>query len=287
LKERKGMKLLCNAKINLTLGITGVREDGYHIIDSVMQSVNIRDEITVNKSEKITVICSKNEFSGEKNIAFSAAKEFFNFAKINGGVEIVIKKGIPDAAGLGGGSADAAAVIIALNIIYDTKLNINELCEIGLKVGADVPFCIVGGTARVKGIGEILEPLEAVENLWFVIAKNGIKSSTGDMYKKYDSLNTPFIPDTEAIVSAISNKDNKRISENIGNSFEEITGLYGIDKILKDTAPLSVSLSGSGPSVFAVYDKKADAEEALSALKKEKIKAFIATPESKGVIVLQ
>jgi len=279
------MKLRCNAKINLSLGIMGKREDGYHLIDSVMQSVSVSDKLTVNKGEEISVLCSDGELCGEGNIAYKAAVNFFEYTGIKGGAEILINKGIPQAAGMGGGSADAAGVIVALNEIYSASLSEKELCDIGLKVGADVPFCIIGGTARVKGIGEETEILPSVSGGYFVIAKNGIKSSTGDMYKRFDNLENPYIPDTDGLIEAINKGNLTDIANKTGNSFECLTGLYEIDEILKNTNSLTVSLSGSGPSVFAVYADLKEAEKAFLLLKEKNIEAYIATPESKGVVI--
>ncbi|MBR4073068.1 MAG: 4-(cytidine 5'-diphospho)-2-C-methyl-D-erythritol kinase [Clostridia bacterium] len=279
------MKISCNAKINLSLGITAKRDDGYHLIDSVMQSVSIRDELTVNAADEITVICSKKEYSGEKNIAYTAAKEFFAATNISGGAKIYIEKGIPDTAGMGGGSADAAAVITALDKIYGTQLSLEELCKIGLKVGADVPFCFIGGTVRVRGIGDILEPLPHLTDLYFVITKNGTKISTKDMYKKFDAIEKPFIPNTDLLIKGITENDINTIAYNIGNSFEEITGLYGIDEILGDTSPLAVSLSGSGPTVFGVYSDEESADKAFSILKSKGIEVYKAKPQNKCIFL--
>ena len=153
------MKVKACAKINLTLDIVGKRCDGYHLIDSVFQSVSIFDELCVEKGDGITVKCSVGSIDNKDNIVCKAAEKFFENTKINGGAAIEIKKNIPLAAGLGGGSADAAAVIVALDRLYETKLSNEQICSIGLSVGADVPFCTVGGTARVGGIGEIVEKL--------------------------------------------------------------------------------------------------------------------------------
>lgn len=278
------MKLLCNAKINLTLNITGKREDGYHLLDSVMQSVNLADEITVIPSDKITVDCSNQLFSGEKNIAYTAAVRFFEYTKISGGAKIYINKNIPDAAGLGGGSADAAGVILALNKIYSANLSEEELLNIALKCGADVPFCIKGGTKRVSGIGEILEDAPPFSNCFIVIAKNGTKPSTAEMYKRFDEIDNPKFADNDAFLKSLECENTEEALRFAENSFEAVTGLYGIDEIISSTNPIKVSLSGSGPSVFAVYTDERNANSALALLNEKNITAIKTTPADKSVI---
>ena len=278
------MKLYCNAKINLTLAVKGKRADGYHLLDSVMQSVDIKDTLYINKAEKIKVCCSNPLFDGKENIAFKAAECFFKAANIKGGAEIIIEKGIPDAAGLGGGSADAAGVIVALNRLYETNFSNKKLCEIALLVGADVPFCIEGGTKRAGGIGEILEDCPPFCDCFIVVSKNGNKLSTKDMYNKLDALKKLPYDDTQKFINALESGDFKACVKYIGNSFSCVTGLYGIDTLLKPTNPLAVSLSGSGPSVFAVYENKADADTALNLLIKNNITAFKCRPTKNSIV---
>ncbi|MBP0959505.1 MAG: 4-(cytidine 5'-diphospho)-2-C-methyl-D-erythritol kinase, partial [Oscillospiraceae bacterium] len=154
-----------NAKINLGLDIVGIRDDGYHLLKTVMQSVSLYDIIALEKANDISVICSDETLPcGEQNLAFKAAKLFFEETKIVGGVKISIEKNIPSQAGLGGGSADAAGTIFALNKLYNADLSDEKLCEIGEKVGSDVPFCIVGGTKLCEGIGERLTSLKPVSD---------------------------------------------------------------------------------------------------------------------------
>ena len=281
------MKVECNAKINLCLAVTGKREDGYHFIDSVMQSVSLFDTLTVEKADEINVTCSKSEFSGQKNIAYTAAKAFFEFSGVSGGADIYIEKGIPDAGGLGGGSSDAAGVILALDKIYNTNLKLDELLKIGLSVGADVPFCIVGGTLRVGGIGEKLKPLPPLKDIFFVVAKNGEKPSTKEMYQRLDGDKNPIFVDTQSFVKELSSKGFSSAAKYIDNSFKAVTGLFGIDEILKDTNSLAICLSGSGPSVFAAYKNENDADNALKILKDKKIEAYKTVPLEKGINIME
>ena len=281
------MKVECNAKINLCLAVTGKREDGYHFLDSVMQSVSLFDTLTIEKADEITVTCSKAEFSGKKNIAYSAAKAFFEFVRISGGADIYIEKGIPDAGGLGGGSSDAAGVILALDKIYNTNLKLEELLKIGLSVGADVPFCILGGTLRVGGIGEELKPLGPLKDIFFVVAKNGEKPSTKEMYQRFDGDKNPMVVDTESFVKELSSNGFRAAAKYIDNSFKSVTGLFGIDEILKDTNSLALCLSGSGPCVFAAYQTQEEADNAIEILKNNKIIAYKTVPLEKGINIIE
>ncbi|WP_294911766.1 4-(cytidine 5'-diphospho)-2-C-methyl-D-erythritol kinase, partial [uncultured Eubacterium sp.] len=179
------------AKINLLLDIVATRKDGYHDLFMIMQSVGIYDTVTVSKQKgrKITLSCNLDSIPvDEKNIAYKAAVAFFDAYKIkNTGIHIDIVKRIPHAAGLAGGSADGAAVIKALNEIYKTNLSDKELCKIGVKVGADVPFCITGGTLLSQGIGEVLTPVKPLRRCFIVLAKPDFGVNTGYAYKQFDN----------------------------------------------------------------------------------------------------
>lgn len=278
------MKLKANAKINLTLDVLGKREDGYHLIDSVFQSVSLCDEITVEKSNTITVRCTDNTICDRSNIAYKAAEKFFEYVDIDGGADIKIEKSIPLAAGLGGGSADAAAVIVALNSLYETNLTEKNLSEIGLSVGADVPFCITGGTARVGGIGEELQKLPDMPDCVLLLIKHGVKQSTADMYKKID--NCPQAKRyTEAVVKAIESNDLKTVCNNVFNAFSAVCDNTELINDIKITKSLAVSLSGSGPTVFAIYNNIDDANKAKSTLEQKNYNPIIAVLSKNGITV--
>ncbi len=277
------MKLKANAKINLTLDVVGKREDGYHLIDSVFQSVSLCDDVVVEKSDTVSVTCDDSTICDKSNIAYKAAKKFFEYVGIDGGAEIVIKKHIPLASGMGGGSADAAAVIVALDKLYKTNLSQDTLCEIGLSVGADVPFCIMGGTARVGGIGEQMQKLPDMPDCALLLIKHGAKQSTADMYKKIDSC--PQVERyTKAVVKAIENDDLKKVCNNVFNAFSAVCNNTELIKDIKTTNPLAVSLSGSGPTVFAVYNNIANANKAKNTLKQKNYNPIIAVPSKFGII---
>lgn len=278
----KPLKVKANAKINLSLVINGKREDGYHFIDTVMQSITLSDTLTFKKAKEIIVKCNDGELNNEENIAFKAAKLFFEKTGISGGVKIEIKKRIPKAAGLGGGSADAAAVLVALNRLYNANLSDSQLENYAESLGADVPFFIKGGTQRAEGIGEILSKLDDMDFGYFVLAKGDTKPSTGEMYRKLDS-EEPISLDTEGVISAIKEKDTDKLSQLMDNSFATVwKGNELQARLLKLNADC-VCLSGSGPVWFAFYKDIKNAKDAFKTLKKEKIECYIAKPCKKGI----
>ena len=276
------MKLKANAKINLTLDVLGKREDGYHLIDSVFQSVSLGDIVEVTVADSIVVACSDSSICDESNIAYKAAKKFFEYNGIQGGANVKIEKHIPLASGMGGGSADAAAVIVALDRLYNTNLSQDALCEIGLSVGADVPFCIVGGTARVGGIGEKMERLSNIPECAILLIKHGQKLSTADMYSRVDAFPQESFY-TDKMVDGISNGNLNTICQNVFNAFDSVCDNESLVNNIKTTKPLAVSLSGSGPTVFAIYDSLDKANVAKTILTSKGYSPYIATPSKSGI----
>ena len=277
------MKVKANAKINLTLDIVGKRDDGYHLIDSVFQSVSLCDELVIEKNSNIEVCCTDSTINDKDNIVYKAAERFFEYTNINGGVKICIEKHIPLSAGLGGGSTDAAAAILALDKLYNTKLSCESLCQIGVLVGADVPFCIIGGTARVGGIGEKIEKLPNIPQFNLLLIKHGKKHSTADMYKKIDSC-VSFTDYTETVVKGIENNDVSFICNNVSNTFLQVCNNSEFINDVKTTSPLAVSLSGSGPTVFAIYNGADEATNASKLLCDMGYNPINTTTTDKGII---
>lgn len=277
----QSLKIRANAKINLSLSVLGKREDGYHELDTVMQSISLNDTVYIEKSDKITVECG--EFGGEDNIAFKAAEAFFKASGINAGVKIKIEKRIPSAAGMGGGSADAAAVLVGLDKLYEAELSYERLLSVAVKLGADVPFLIRGGTARAKGIGELLEPVKPLCDCYFLIAKGENKPSTGEMFRRLDSAKYNK-PDIEKTVSALNSGDVSVVFSSLDNSFAALWQESHVKAELLKTDADGVSLSGSGPAWFAVYRDKEKAVAAEKALKALSIPVFICDPQNKSLI---
>ncbi len=277
------VKIKANAKINLSLAVLGKRDDGYHLIDTVMHSVGLFDELEINKSDKISVNCDKYVLNQEDNIAFKAAKLFFQVVGISGGASIDIKKNIPAAAGLGGGSADAAAVLLALARLYKINISNDKLCEIALKLGADVPFFINGGCARARGIGEKLTALKPLRDGYILLAKAEEKPSTAEMYRIIDSKE-PVFCDTNAVIKALENNDLKQLSSLLANSFEAVWEDSFVKKELLELSPLAVSLSGSGPTWFALFESENSAVKALNTLESKNIPCWLVAPQSEAII---
>lgn len=279
------MKIRNAAKINLALDVCGILENGYHSIKSVFQTVGLYDEITVELRSvpEITVECIQPEGfakadpipNDEKNIAYKAADLFFRCIKPNEmhdtGCWIVIKKGIPSQAGMGGGSSDAAAVLYCLNKLTGQDLSTQQLAEMGKKIGADVPFFFMGGTALVEGIGEKLSPLPDFFGQTLVIAKGTEGVSTAAAYKAVDSLVSPVHPDVDGLADALKN-DKISAYKYFGNIFEdavELDEVAQIKNIMKSEGALSAVMTGSGSAVFGLFTNKNTADECCGILRQQ------------------
>ena len=274
------------AKTNLFLDVVSKRTDGYHNINTVMQSLSIHDEISLELCEKgIAVLCDNNSIEGDENIAYSACKVFLDYAKIDVGVRITINKNIPVAAGLGGGSADAAAVLMLLNKATGKNFPVNELIPLAAKLGADVPFFLVGGTAKAEGIGEILTPLPHTE-LNIVLLKQKDKQSTGKMYGMLDSAESIIHGDFEAFLHSLNKGDLESLSNEIFNSFESCWDINDLFKDFTAYNPIKTFLSGSGPTVCALFKTESEAELCANALKADGNIAFYVRSMPIGVEIV-
>lgn len=281
------------AKVNLSLDITGTREDGYHLLKTVMQSIDLCDTVTVSDEGKedsgITVVCDGDIPDIERNIAYKTAEAYFEAVeKKIPDVTIKIKKKIPVAAGLGGASADAAAVLIALDKIFDYPLTDDEMLELATSIGADVPFCMCGGTAVAEGIGGLISPLPDMPECYFVLVKPCNKTSTAEMYRLYDKKGSTQTVDVDDMIDAICSADLEETGKSMGNVFEE---LYGMDmyedirKIMKENNALGMGLTGSGPTYVGIFESKSDASDCVSDLKKEYDDVYIAQPQNSGCYI--
>lgn len=269
------------AKINLYLDITGKLENGYHTLDMIMQSVGIYDVITVKKTKtkKIGLSCSDKWIpTNDKNIAVKCAVKFFEFIGLNNeGIHIDIKKEIPQQAGMAGGSADGAGVIAALDFLYGTKLPIKTLCQIGKEVGADIPFCLTGGTALVQGIGDIITRLPKLKNVPLVIIKPKAGINTKAAYDQFDdnlAKNNGTSIDTHTSVTTMQNviieKDVTKICDNLYNVFESVNNLSIIQKAklnLIENGAIGSLMTGSGSAVFGIFADRESAQKCYDELK--------------------
>ncbi|MBR2589339.1 MAG: 4-(cytidine 5'-diphospho)-2-C-methyl-D-erythritol kinase [Clostridia bacterium] len=285
------MKVKACAKINLMLDILGKRENGYHDLYMLMQSVSLCDEVEVEKAQSIHVSCSAPGIpTDERNIAYKAAQAFFEATGIQGGADIHIQKIIPSQAGLAGGSADGAAVIVALDALYQTDMHYYEMCDIGAKVGADVPFCIVGKTRICRGIGDKMELIRPIEDCHIVIVKPHKDVSTAEAYAEYDKIGWRRKPDQKGIVRAINFSDLKetaRLCENVFEQFIEVGERPAIKAVLRKYGALGSCMSGSGPSIFGIFDEQDKAQAAYDELKQSFEETFLCTPTYYGCKIVE
>lgn len=264
--------LNANAKINITLEVGGVREDGYHSLRSIMLPISLCDTLTLNKSDALSCSCSRPLPTESDNIAYKAAKQFFEMTGINGGVDIFIQKRIPISAGMGGGSTDAAAVLRGLNEMYDAGLSEDELCKIGVKLGADVPFCIYNRPCFAEGIGEILTPIKVYRRLPLVVTIGSEGASTKQMYQIIDSIENrePWSHSDMLHYLAVGNI--KRAAKTMRNDFElcysDDSGVAESRRILLENGAIRAMMSGSGSSVFGVYNNMNNAKKAALGVRK-------------------
>lgn len=286
----KKLSILAPAKVNLYLNVCARRADGYHDIESVMQSVSLFDRITVIRNDavgtkNISFFCRDLKTPpDETNLVYRAALRFFEEAEIEEyDVSLTLEKKIPSEAGLGGGSSDAAATLLALDRLYQTAMPLERLCAIGAKLGADVPFCIKKGTVYTTGIGEIMASAPPMPDCAFLIAMpKGKGISTAEAYRAIDALPTAT-PDIsfDAFKEALSACDINRISALLYNKFERVTpeeaGSAQLKEIFLGTGACGALMSGSGSAVFAIYPDIAAARKAKEALP-DTVNAIVCTP---------
>lgn len=263
------------AKINLTLDVLRKREDGYHEVEMIMTMVDLADRIEMQELPRDTIIISSQAGYiplDEKNLAFQAAKLIKDRYEVKQGVYIHLDKKIPVAAGLAGGSSDAAATLRGLNRLWKLDIPDAELRKLGAELGSDVPFCVTGGTAVARGRGEKLEFIDSPPGCWVVLAKPPINVSTADVYGKLRADRIERHPDTAAVLAAIKDKDFYGICSGLGNVLEEVTlSLYPEVRQLKNCMERlgadGVLMSGSGPTVFGLCAKESKANRVYNGLR--------------------
>lgn len=274
------MTVTANAKINLTLDITGIRPDGYHSIRSVMVPITLCDEITIEKSDKLSFDCNIRSLVTEDNLCVRAAKAFFAHIDIEPAVSISLNKKIPFPAGLGGGSADAAAVLKGLNKLYGFPVTDSELFSLSATLGSDIPFCLLGSPALCEGRGEELTPLSEIGSFIVVIAIGEGRLSTPAVYREYDSSKSELRNDTDKLLAAVKENDFNKLISSFGNAFEIVT-----DKLCPETktirtlmlknGALTSHLSGSGPSVYGIFADRKSADTAAGKLQNVGYSAYL------------
>lgn len=271
------------AKINLTLDVTGKREDGYHLLRMVMQSVSLCDRITLEDSDEIRVSCNQPGLSlGEDNTISRAVHAFFEEANLAGaGADFIVEKRIPWQAGLGGGSADAAAALKLLNQKFRTGFSPERLRVIGLRVGADVPFCLTGGTVLAEGVGERITSLPPLPDCFLVICKPSGGNDTARAYSQLDSVGGIGTDFTGPVLQALEAKNLSRIASQVGNAFEEaVLSEDGkeIKRIMCGSGALGSCLSGSGSAVYGIFDNEKKASSCVSRLSSAFPQVFLCRP---------
>lgn len=269
------VELKALAKINLGLDVLGRRENGYHDVRMVMQTIYLYDNVTIRKTEEAGIKLETNLFylpSNQNNIAYKAAKMLLDEFDIQQGVHILLDKHIPVSAGMAGGSSNAAAVLVGMNRLFSLGLSQEDLMKRGVTLGADVPYCVMRGTVLAEGIGEILTPLPPFPKCYVLIAKPGISVSTQMVYEKLDAQTIEKHPDIDSILKGLEEQDLQKIAASMGNVLEAVTireypVIEEIKSAMKASGALNAMMSGSGPTVFGIFADRKTAKEAQQKLK--------------------
>ncbi|MEJ8552827.1 4-(cytidine 5'-diphospho)-2-C-methyl-D-erythritol kinase [Tepidibacter sp. Z1-5] len=286
----KSLNLKCRAKINLSIDVLGKREDNYHLVEMIMQTIDLYDNVNIEEIDSGIIIESDNEHvpTDSSNIAYKAAdliKQKFNIDK---GVKIRINKNIPVAAGLAGGSTNAAAVLVGINKMWDLKLTQDELMELGLQLGADVPFCILGGAAIARGIGEKLTRIKGLGNVKILICKPDILVSTKWVYQNLDANEISKRPNTKNILNNLEENDVQALANNMVNVLESVTEneyiqIKEIKKKMIEYNALGSMMSGSGPTVFGIFNNLEYAQMAKKELQQVYKQTYLVNTYKGGI----
>ena len=286
--------LKSRAKINLSIDVLGKRQDGYHLVEMIMQTIDLYDLIEINEkdNDQITIKSTSDAIPLDcNNLVYKAANLIKKTFNINKGVEIHIKKNIPVAAGMAGGSSNAAAVLVGLNKLWNLNLSNQQLEKIGLKLGADVPFCINGGAVLASGIGEELTPIKGLtKDVCILVCKPDLFVSTKEVYECIDSKDIDKRPNNKFLIECLKNEDTRQLAENMFNVLEGVTMdkhpvIQQIKDIMTNNRALGAMMSGSGPTVFGLYENREDAVKCKAILEKQFKQTFVVACEEKGVEV--
>lgn len=280
-----------HAKINLGLDVTGRREDGYHLVRMIMQALELHDTLYLEKSDLPGIQLESDApglASDKSNLIVRAGELLLENYAPGKGVHIKLEKQIPLAAGLAGGSADAAATLRGINELYKLGISDAELCRLGVRLGADIPYCIMGGTALSEGIGEVLTPLPDLPFCWVVLGKPQEGMSTAEAYRELDAMTDIRHPDIDGQIRALQEGSLTGVAERLGNVLEPVTVLHQpevetIRIILLEAGAVGARMSGSGPTVFGIFTEEEKALKACSVLKQEPSREVIlTTPAQNG-----
>lgn len=284
------MKVKAFGKINLTLDVTGRREDGFHLLDTVMQTVSIWDELDIQHSHEpgVHLQCSRESIpTDRKNTAFRAAKFFLEDQGLtHEGVYIFIRKYIPSRSGMGGGSADAAAVLHGLNRMFQRGLEGPKLMELGAKVGSDVPFCVAGGAARCTGVGTIVEEAPSLPDCWLVVCKPPTGMSTPRAYALLDQYPLSSTQATPRMMEALAGGNLKKIARCVANRFDETIRLAPVRQLkrtMMESGALGAMMTGSGSGVYGIFQTEQQARSSMRRLEGQG-KVFLVRPQQEGCV---
>ncbi|MCC8029000.1 MAG: 4-(cytidine 5'-diphospho)-2-C-methyl-D-erythritol kinase [Lachnospiraceae bacterium] len=275
------------AKINLGLDVLGQREDGYHEVRMVMQSIHLYDRVEIKKTRSPHIHVQTNLYYlpvDENNLVYKAAALMKDEFKIREGVRITLQKFIPVAAGMAGGSSDAAAVLVGMNRMFHLGLKQTKLMELGLRLGADVPFCVMRGTALAEGIGEKLTALPPMPKCPVLIAKPAVSVSTKNVYDQLKLTEGTKHPDIDGIIVQIKGKNLRGVADSMGNILETVSVrqypvIREIKSLMKHNGAMNAIMSGSGPTVFGLYQSEKDIRGAYDALKQSGLARNVYTSE--------
>ena len=288
--QYKSVTVLAPAKLNLSLDVVGTLPNGYHALDMVMQSIDLFEKLTLTRSEGLTLTLPGSFVpANDKNTAIKAALAFFQYTGLLAGVDITIQKRVPVRAGMAGGSADAAGVLVGLNALYGAKLSMSELCAIGAAIGADVPFALMGGTCRVQGVGDFLKALPPCPDCWFVVVMPSVGVSTPEAFKQYDVVGSPVHPDCEQQEQAIRASDLRGLCAAAGNALEHCSGAVEtpvIRQLLDAHGAIASQMTGSGAAVFGLFDGEEQAAQAAAELRQRYRQVYLCRPDRGGARVV-
>ena len=286
------IQLKSRAKINLSIDVLGKRPDGYHLVEMIMQTIDLFDIIKIFSIEEDKIIIESNSKDiplDSKNIVYKAADLIKNHCNIRKGIKIYIEKNIPIAAGMAGGSSNAAAVLVGLNKLWNLNLSKDELKVLGLKLGADVPFCIEGEASLAENIGEKLTKIDGLSQDAFVlVCKPDLFVSTKEIYEEIDSKIIEKRPNNKLLIQLLKENNIEMLAKNMYNVLEEVTKekypvIKEIEKVMMENDALGSMMSGSGPTVFGIYDNKEQAENCKQILLESFKQVYVVKVHNKGV----
>ena len=287
----KSVTVLAPAKLNLALDVVGLLPNGYHNLDMTMQAITLYERVMLRRSAGLSLRLPGSLVQpNDKNTAIKAALAFFHYTGLLAGVDITIYKNTPVRAGMAGGSADAAAVLVGLNALYGAKLSMSELCALGAGIGADVPFALMGGTCRVQGVGDVMKALPPCPDCWFTVVMPDYGVSTPEAFAAYDKVGSSTHPDCEAQEKAIRAGDLDAVCAAAGNALEECSGAKdneAIKALLRAHGAVTALMTGSGAAVFGVFRDEAAARTAAAAARRQWPQVYVAKPDRGGARVIR